>query len=125
MRVLVSGSGRSLPVVPWIAVLDLEVTSTAQEGLYVVYLYSADLARVYLSMNQGATQHKRNATEAGLKGGEAERAALVELDRESRLLRAGLSDAALASASESIDLGAPFLFPAARLRRRQYRGTRI
>jgi hypothetical protein len=65
MKVLVSGSGQSLPVVPWIAILDPDVTTTAQEGLYVVYLYHRDLRRLFLSMNQGATQHLRLASAAG------------------------------------------------------------
>lgn len=68
MKVLASGAGQSLPVVPWIAILDSNVTRTAQEGLYVVYLFRQDLSRVYLSMNQGATQHQRNAGRRGLTG---------------------------------------------------------
>src|SRR5256885_823533 len=73
MRVRVSGSAQSLPVVPWIAILDTTVTTKATEGLYVVYLYRSDLARVYLSMNQGATQHLLNAEEHGFKGVRAAR----------------------------------------------------
>lgn len=110
MRVLVSGSGQSLPVVPWIAVLNPDVTKTAQEGLYVVYLYRRDLSRLYLSMNQGATQHLRNAGAGGLRGIAAERAALNELARESALLREGLSDAALAGLVDKIDLDADDYF---------------
>ncbi len=55
--VRVSGSGFSLPVVPWVAILDPDQTKTAQEGIYIVYLYSADLSRLYLSLNQGFTAH--------------------------------------------------------------------
>ncbi len=40
---------------PWVAVLDLATTSTVQEGLYVVYLLSADGQRLYLTLNQGCT----------------------------------------------------------------------
>jgi hypothetical protein len=61
LKVRVSGSGRTLPIVPWVAVLDPNVTSTAQEGLYAVYLYHRDPGTVYLSMNQGATEHLRQA----------------------------------------------------------------
>ncbi|WP_434778908.1 MrcB family domain-containing protein [Neisseria sp. Ec49-e6-T10] len=39
--------------VPWIAVLDKRITSTTQEGFYVVYLFQADMKGVYLSLNQG------------------------------------------------------------------------
>ncbi|MCC5858608.1 MAG: DUF3578 domain-containing protein [Ectothiorhodospiraceae bacterium] len=41
--------------VPWIAVFDPVVTTTATRGYYVVYLYSADTQRLYLSLNQGTT----------------------------------------------------------------------
>ncbi|MEU4370249.1 MrcB family domain-containing protein [Micromonospora chersina] len=107
MKVLTSGAGQSLPVVPWIAVLDSNVTTTAQEGLYVVYLYRQDLSRVYLSMNQGATQHQRNAGEAGLTGVAQDRAALAELRAETALMRKHLSEEALAGLAEVIELGAP------------------
>ncbi|MFY1617849.1 MrcB family domain-containing protein [Micromonospora sp. WMMD736] len=107
MRVLTSGAGQSLPVVPWIAVLDSNVTTTAQEGLYVVYLYRQDLSRVYLSMNQGATQHQRNAGEAGLTGVAQDRAALAELRAETALMRKYLSEEALVGLTEVIELGAP------------------
>ena len=107
MKVLASGAGQSLPVVPWIAILDSNVTTTAQEGLYVVYLYRQDLSRVYLSMNQGATQHQRNAGDTGLIGVAQDRAALAELRTEAALLREHLSDEALAGLTEVIELGAP------------------
>jgi len=41
--------------VPWIAVMDPEVTTTTQTGYDVVYLFSVDMKRVYLSLNQGVT----------------------------------------------------------------------
>ncbi|GAA0651122.1 hypothetical protein GCM10010174_88500 [Kutzneria viridogrisea] len=110
MRVLASGAGQSLPVVPWVAVLNPEVTKTAQEGLYVVYLYRRDLARLYLSMNQGATQHLKNATAEGLHPRKAETAAIQELLHESELLRARLSDDALADLTPSLSLGAERYF---------------
>ncbi|MBM7079134.1 MrcB family domain-containing protein [Micromonospora humida] len=107
MKVLASGAGQSLPVVPWIAILDSNVTTTAQEGLYVVYLFRQDLSRVYLSMNQGATQHQRNAGHRGLTGVAQDRAALAELRAEAILLRKYLSDDALHDLAEVIELGAP------------------
>ena len=39
--------------VPWIAVLDTAVTRSAARGFYVVYLFSADMARLYLSLVVG------------------------------------------------------------------------
>ena len=116
LSVLVSGAGQSLPYVPWIAVLNPGVTTTAQEGLYVVYLYRSDASRVYLTMNQGATQHLRNAEKQGLRGRAAERQAIAELLAESRLFRRHLSAAALDGllGPEDIDLGEPSRFyPAA------------
>ena len=41
--------------VPWIAILDPDVTESTQNGFYVVYLFSVDMKRVYLSLNQGIT----------------------------------------------------------------------
>jgi len=111
MKVLVSGAGQSLALVPWIAVLDPDVTTTAQEGLYVVYLYRADLSRVYLSMNQGATQHLNNAKVSGLNGVRAEQEALVELRRESALIRDNLDESVLDGLLTAIDLGAARFLP--------------
>jgi hypothetical protein len=110
MRVRVSGSAQSLPVVPWIAVLDPDVTLTAKEGLYVVYLYSRDLSYVYLSMNQGATQHKEDCLKRGLKNSAAEKVALSVLRADSDLLRRHLGKDTLAGLSSNIDLGAPGYF---------------
>ncbi len=42
--------------VPWVAVFDKLVTTSAQRGYYVVYLFSNDGQRVYLSLNQGTTE---------------------------------------------------------------------
>ena len=39
--------------VPWIAVLDPEITTSTMRGYYVVFLFSIDMKRVYLSLNQG------------------------------------------------------------------------
>ncbi len=108
--VLVSGSGQSLPVVPWIAVLDPEVTTTAQEGSYLVYLYRSDLTSVYLSMNQGATQHLRNAEVNHPKGRTAERVALAELRDESATMFGHLSRQLVDELTKDIDLAAPGRF---------------
>ena len=42
--------------VPWVAVLDPLATDSIQEGHYITYLFSADMERVYLNMNQGITK---------------------------------------------------------------------
>lgn len=42
--------------VPWIAVLDPEITTSTMRGYYVVFLFSVDMKKVYLSLNQGMTE---------------------------------------------------------------------
>lgn len=111
LRIRVSGSGQSLPLVPWIALLDPDVTTTATDGLYLVYLFDRDVQRVYLSMNQGATQHLRQAESDGLKGRAAEAAALAEIRAETDALRAALDPDMLAGTDADIDLAAPNFLP--------------
>ncbi len=41
--------------VPWLSILDPEITKTTQDGIYPVYLFRADGSGVYLSLNQGTT----------------------------------------------------------------------
>ena len=40
---------------PWIAILDKGITKTTREGVYVVFLFSSDYKKVYLTFNQGTT----------------------------------------------------------------------
>ena len=42
--------------VPWLAIINKDITTTTQEGVYVVYLFSQDMQRVYLTFNQGVTK---------------------------------------------------------------------
>jgi len=44
---------------PWIAAYNKEITTTIQEGIYIVYLFSEDMERVYLTLNQGCTNLKK------------------------------------------------------------------
>lgn len=44
------------PVVPWLAFFHPTVGVSAQQGIYVVYLFDEVGRRVYLSLNQGATE---------------------------------------------------------------------
>lgn len=41
--------------VPWLSILDPEITTTTQDGIYPVYLFRADGSGVYLSLMQGTT----------------------------------------------------------------------
>lgn len=44
--------------VPWIAIFDDRETTSAQQGVYVVLLFRADMSGVYLTFNQGVTEPK-------------------------------------------------------------------
>jgi len=46
--------------VPWIGVFDKDITTTATGGVYIVYLFKADMSGVYLSLNQGWTFFENN-----------------------------------------------------------------
>jgi hypothetical protein len=41
--------------IPWIALLNTEITRSTQEGIYVVFLIARTLDRVFLTLNQGTT----------------------------------------------------------------------
>lgn len=43
---------------PWIAIYNKSITKTIQDGVYIVYLFSKDMERVYLTLNQGCTKLK-------------------------------------------------------------------
>ena len=43
-----SGVQRNLPSIPWISILNPELTKTTRSGLYLVYLYSLNLNHLYL-----------------------------------------------------------------------------
>ncbi|MDR3446929.1 DUF3578 domain-containing protein [Dyella sp.] len=45
---------------PWVGIFDPLVTISAQSGYYVCYLFKEDMSGVYLSLNQGMTEAKKN-----------------------------------------------------------------
>jgi 5-methylcytosine-specific restriction enzyme B len=45
--------------VPWIAIFNQRITTTIQNGVYIVYLFSEDMSRLYITLNQGYTQTYR------------------------------------------------------------------
>ena len=63
-----SGSHPNLPRIVWMSILNPEITKSTENGFYVVFLYDAELNYLYLSLNQGFTEHKKNAIKMGLKG---------------------------------------------------------
>lgn len=42
--------------IPWVALLDPDVTDRVSRGVYVIFLFRADLSGVYLTLNQGTTE---------------------------------------------------------------------
>ncbi len=44
--------------VPWIVICDRSVTTSAQKGYYIVYLFNAENKGVYLCLNQGWTDYE-------------------------------------------------------------------
>lgn len=68
--------------VPWISVFDPAITTTATHGYYVVYLFAADMSRVYLSLNQGTTAVRNDF---GTATGD-------ELERRAHIMRTRLRD---------------------------------
>ncbi|MCG8402544.1 MAG: DUF3578 domain-containing protein [Firmicutes bacterium] len=45
--------------IPWLAIIDERITVSTQRGYYLVYLFSEDMERVYLTWNQGVTDIKK------------------------------------------------------------------
>jgi hypothetical protein len=107
-RVKKSGVAPGLPVIPWISILNPELTTTTKAGLYIVYLYSADMKKLFLSMNQGYTRHEEVAEQSGYKGKSKRERACETLRTEAHDLLAGLQSLELVPAknTNSISLGA-------------------
>lgn len=112
-RVKVSGAQQNLPKIAWLGILDPAVTTTAQAGLYVVYLYDVSLKHVFLTMNQGVTAHKDIARATRPVGTTIDGAAIAALTRESVAIRAELPESLLEGTSREIDLGLDEFNPAA------------
>lgn len=113
LDVRVSGQGINLPVVPWITLLDPSVTKKVTEGLYLVYLFASDLQSVFLTMNQGATQHRNLHKDAGLGDTAAESAAIQEIASETAQIRSALLAEAPDLPVDEIQLGSSLFLPRA------------
>lgn len=81
--------------VPWLAVFDPTITTSATRGYYVVYLFSADMEAVYLCLGQGTTSVRE----------EFKAQTHDELRRLAGLMRARLPEAKKRFSSEPIELG--------------------
>ena len=60
LLVTVSVGQGNWATVPWIALLNSNVTTSTQEGIYVVFLIATDLNRIFLTLNQGTTNLVNN-----------------------------------------------------------------
>jgi hypothetical protein len=85
--------------VPWIAFLDSRETTTAQVGVYGVFLFRQDMSGVYLTFNQGVTQVRQEL------GGVAGRDELRARAREIRAQYPELQDGGY-KVDDEIDLRA-------------------
>lgn len=59
-KYLITGSiGQGRPVdIPWICIFDKEISTSAQNGYYIVYLFDSELEGFYLCFGQGWTQYE-------------------------------------------------------------------
>lgn len=81
-----AGKGRWAHV-PWVSLLDERETTTAQGGVYVAFLFCADMSGVYLTLNQGYAEPEKQlgskrAREALARRAEVIRQRLPELTRQ-------------------------------------------
>lgn len=96
---IVKGSSgqSSMAAVPWIAVFDPEETTSATHGMYVVYLFAADMRTIYLTLIQG-TEDLRN---------EAKGKALDLLTQQAEAIRNSMSPDLRVGTVDKIYLAAP------------------
>jgi len=90
-----SGGKGKQTLTPWIGFFDLDETDSPEHGIYVVYLFSEDLSRVMLSLNQGITSLTKRL---GMPG------ARSQLRKEADTIRAALTEAELEGLSPSLGL---------------------
>ena len=49
--------------VPWLAIMNKDITTSTQRGYYIVYLFSEDMKQLYLTMAQGVTETSKEEME--------------------------------------------------------------
>jgi len=97
---IIGASGQKpfpLTFTPWIGFLDADESTTFQQGIYVVYLFSEDLKSVYLSLNQGTEKLVKK-----LKMKSADQ--LTHLQNTASKIRGEFSNSEKVGTSASIDL---------------------
>ncbi len=95
MRVIGSGGKGIATLTPWIGFFDPDETTTPEEGIYLVYLFSADLGTVSLMLLQGITLLDRKL---------GHKAAREVLQQEAVAIRTHMPD--LDGADSQVDLRA-------------------
>lgn len=86
-----AGKGR-WAVIPWIAIFDKSISTSAQIGYDIVYLFDANMQGVYLTLNQGWTYFKNRY---GVKTGKSKINQLSQIWRDT--LKSSLSEFPLSS----------------------------
>lgn len=59
-KVVASAGAGNWATIPWLSIFDRKITQSAVEGVYIVYLLSKDTKRLYLTLNQGCTNLRKN-----------------------------------------------------------------
>jgi len=64
LHVRAGGQQGSVALVPWVRVYAPEQSPTAQEGIYLTYLFAADGSRAYLSLMHGSSEFRSGSMRA-------------------------------------------------------------
>ena len=82
------GKGRWTSV-PWIAVFDVRITTSAQKGVYIVYLLNKDTKDLYLSLILSATETIQNGKESAFSGmtGSSNKKNIAKLEKRADEIR--------------------------------------
>ena len=94
LEVTVSVGQGNWAEIPWIGIFNPESTTTATNGIYIVYLFNADLSKVYLCQGQGVTSVKE----------EFGRGQTAELKRRADLIRSRVPEHTNHFTGEGIEL---------------------
>jgi hypothetical protein len=95
IHIVGSGGKGTATLTPWVGFFDPDETMSPEEGLYVVYLFAADLGSVCLMLLQGITKLDREL---------GHREARLRLAAEAQAIRAALPTGALDGLETSVEL---------------------
>ncbi len=88
--------------VPWLAIFRKDITLSAQNGVYIVYLLSSNGNSLYLTLNQGVTEAGKNSTTSETIKALRENAARISAQLNKRSF---LSDENINLGNDITDLG--------------------